>query len=301
MPEAGTTRRRPPVATPFKAPAADAAVPAFDAIPAPMRTESLAIGDIQRDLRVNTRDIDPVWVSRKAEDFHPEGLGKPIVSRRGDGTIVVIDGQNRIALCRKVNWKGWGGDSRIECEVHEGLTLIEEAGLFSLLAGHRSFTAISKFLARKTQEDPFALEIIEIVERNDFIIDSAPGGGVITAVSTLEKIHRKDKQRHPYDPPAVLNATLATIVHAWKHTPGGTDQSVIDGIGMIYLSSSDLIDEQLLRRVLEEYPGGPKKLKSEGASARNTIGGTVGKGVAFLVAQAYDEQQKKTSKRLNFT
>ena len=300
MPEAATTRRRPPAAPAFRPPAPDAAVPAFDAIPAPMRNEYIAIDDIKRDQRVNTRPVDLVWVAKKAANFQPEGLGTLIVSRRADGTIIAIDGQNRQALCVKAGWKGWRGDGTIECQVHEGLTLVEEAGLFSLLAGHRSFTAISKFIARQTMKDPVALEITEIVERNSFVIDAAPGGGVITAVSTLEKIHGKDKQRHPFDPPTVLNATLATIVHAWRHTPGGTDQSIIDGIGKIYLSSADLIDEQLLRRILEDYPGGPKKLKSEGASARNTIGGTVGKGVAFLVAQAYDEQQRKPTKKLNF-
>src|ERR1700685_1634639 len=204
MPVAGTTRRRPPAVPPFKAPGDSAATPAFDAIPSPMRTELITLADIKRDERVNTRPVDLVWVAKKAADFHPEGLGKLIVSRRADGTIIVIDGQNRAALCRKAGWKGWGGDSRIECEVHVGLTLIEEAGLFSILAGHRSFTAISKFLAKQTQQDPFTLEIIEIVERNGYQIASTPGGDTITAVSTLEKIHRNDKRRHPHDKPTIL-------------------------------------------------------------------------------------------------
>jgi hypothetical protein len=62
-----------------------------------------------------------------------------------------------------------------------------------------------------------------------------------------------------------------------------------------------VIDDDLLRRILGEYPGGPKQLKAEGASARNVVGGTVGKGVAFIAAQAYDAEQRKTSKKLNFT
>lgn len=302
MPAAETTRR-PPAAPPFKPPTDEvAAKPPFDAIPAPMRTELIPIDDIYRDERVNTRPVETTWVSKKAEDFHPEALGKPIVSRRDDGTIVVIDGQNRIALCRKVGWKGWGADGRIECEVHEGLSLIEEAGLFVQLAGHRSFTAMSKFLARKTQQDPVVLDITAIVERNDYRIDSIPAGDAITAVSTLLKIHANDRRRHPDDPQlTVLNATLATIVHAWQHTPGATDQSVIDGLGMLYLAYGGFIDDELFRRVLSEYPGGPKQLKAEGASARNVVGGTVGKGVAFIAAQAYDAEQRKTSKRLNFT
>lgn len=300
MAAAGTTRR-PPAAPAFKPPATDTPPERpFDAIPAPMRTEMIALDDIKRDPRVNTRDVDPVWVNKKAEDFHPEGLGKPIVSRRADGTIIVLDGQNRVALCRKVAWRGWGADGRIECEVHEGLTLVEEAGLFVLLAGHRSLTAMSKFLARQTQQDPFVLEIVEIVERNGYQIGSLPDDDVITAVSTLETIHRKDRRRHPHDKPAVLNATLATMIHAWQYTPGGTDRSIIDGIGMLYLAYSDIIDEAILRRVLAAYPGGPKQLKTNGSGARNSIGGTVGKGVGFTIGKAYDKEQPKFSKRLDF-
>jgi len=273
---------------------------AFDAIPAPMSTEFITIGVIQRDERVNTRPVDQVWVAKKAEDFHPEALGKPIVSRREDGTIIVIDGQNRIALCRKVEWEGWAGDGRIECEVHEGLNLVSEAGLFSLLAGHRSFTAMSKFLARKTQEDPKVLGIIEVVERNGYQIAAQPSGDTISAVRTLEKIWDKDCKRNPHEKPSVLNSVLFAIVSAWPYAEGSTDQSIIDGIGILYLTCGDLIEQDLLIDVLRTYPEGPKQLKTNGAGARNTIGGTVGKGVAFTIGQVYDKKQKKSSLKLNF-
>ena len=297
-------------ATPrFREPSPDAAQPAWDAIPAPMRVEPITIGLIQRDERVNTRPVDVTWVAKKAEDFHPEALGKPIVSRRGDGTIVVIDGQNRLALCRKVEWEGWGGDGRIECEVHENLSLIEEAGLFSLLAGHRSFTAMSKFLARQTQEEPQAVFITEVVERNGYQLGMKQGGDTITAVSTLDKIWRTDQRRHPDvgDPRklTVLSDTLLTIVKAWPYAEGSTDQAIIDGVGMLFLAYGDDLlagapERDLLVRVLAEYPGGPKMLKTNGDGARNTNGGTIGKGVAFTIGQAYDKQQKKFTRKLDF-
>jgi hypothetical protein len=293
---AKTTRR---AATPrFREPAAG--TPPFDAIPAPMSTEFITIGVIQRDERVNTRPVDQAWVGRKAEDFHPEALGKPIVSRREDGTIIVIDGQNRIALCRKAEWEGWAGDGRIECEVHEGLNLISEAGLFSLLAGHRSFTAMSKFLARQTQQDQKILGIIEVVERNGYQISAQPSGETISAVRTLEKIWDDDQRRHPEDKPSILNAVLFTIVSAWPYTDGSTDQAIIDGIAKLYLTRSDLVEQDLLIDVLRAYPGGPKQLKTNGSGARNTISGTVGKGVAFIAGQAYDKEQKKFTRKLNF-
>lgn len=300
-----TTRPRPP-AVPFTPPDENAARPAaWDAIPAPMRVEPIPMDDIGRDERVNTRPVDLVWVGKKAEDFHPEALGKPIVSHRDDGTIVVIDGQNRLALCRKVGWKGWAADGRIECEVHEGLSLIEEAGLFSLLAGHRSFTSMSKFRARETQQEPTALEIAKIVELNGYHLGAVADGATINAVATLEKIHRKDRKRHPTDPPIALTNTLNTLVKAWQHTPGATDQAIIDGIGMLYLGYGDSIlagpaEQDLLIKVLAAYPGGPTMLKFNGAGARNTNGGTIGRGVAFMAAKAYDKEQKKFSKRLNF-
>lgn len=285
-----------PAETPFRQ-------PPFDAIPAPKRTEFIRIEDIQRDERVNTRPVDLAWVAKKAEDFHPEALGTPIVSRRDGGVIIVLDGQNRVALCRKAQWEGWAGDSRIECEVHEGLTLVEEAGLFVLLAGHRSLTAMSKFLARQTQGDPVVTEITRIVELAGYKIGKYSAGDVITGVSTLEKIHGKDRRRHPHDKPGVLAATLTTIVRAWQHTPGATDQAIIDGIGMLFLAYGDSYlagqpERELLVKVLAAYPGGPDMLKSNGAGARNTIGGTIGKGVAYTVAKAYSKEQPKFSKKL---
>lgn len=301
MPSAKTTRR-PPAAPAFKAPAADS-VPErpFDAIPAPKRSEFIEIARIERDERVNTRPVDPVWVAKKAEEFSAAALGTPIVSVRRSGQVIVLDGQNRVALCRKVGWEGFRSDGRIECEVHEGLSLIEEAGLFVQLAGHRSLTAMSKFLARQTQKDPVVLDIVEIVERNGYHIGSLPAEDTITAVSTLEKIDRNDRRRHPGEKPSVLNTTLATMVHAWQYTPGGTDQSIIDGIGMLHLAYGDFIDQQLLIRVLAAYQGGPTMLKVNGSGARNTIGGTVGKGVAYTIAKAYDKEQPKHTKKLDFT
>jgi hypothetical protein len=297
---AKTTRR--PATPRFREPAADAPPPpAFGAIPAPTRIEMIPIDGIERDERVNPRPVKLAWVNKKAEDFHPEVLGKPVVSRRPGGTLIVLDGQNRIALCRTVEWKGWADDGRIECEIYEGLSFVEEAGIFSLFAEHRSFTPLSRFIARQTQEDPTALAITEVVERNGYQLGSQPGGDTITAVSTLEKIWKADLKRHPGDKPAVLNAALFTIVSAWPYAEGSTDQSIIDGISLLYLSRGvDFIDQDLMISVLRAYPEGPKQLKINGGGARNTISGTVGKGVAYMAGQAYDKEQKKLSKKLNF-
>jgi len=269
----------------------------FADLPQPVRTELIPVKDIERDEAVNPRPVDLVWVSKTAEEFCSEGIGTPVVSRRASGQIVAIDGQNRIALLRKVGW----GDRSVECQVHEGLTLSEEARLFLFLAKHRGLTPLSRFWARKTQGEQKVLDIIKTVENNGYKIGQPAAGDTINAVKTLEQIWDTDTRRHPHDKPSTLNTVLNVLVRAWQHSDGVTDRDIIGGTGLLYLLFGDDpgIDQEYLIRVLAgTYPDAPRKLKTKGDGARDIVRGSIAKGVAYQIYRDYNDSRPRGVKKL---
>src|SRR5690242_16192920 len=87
-------------------------------------------------LRADELVIDPMMGERKynarrakriAQTIDPDALGVLYVSKRRDGTYVVIDGQHRRGAFIELGW----GDQKMPCHVYHGLTLADEARLFA--------------------------------------------------------------------------------------------------------------------------------------------------------------------------
>jgi hypothetical protein len=260
-------------------------------LPVPRRTGYIPVAQIVRDQRVNTRPVDDTWVRARVSKFRPEALGLPAVSLRADGSYVVLDGQNRVALARL---SGWADNdlAMIECQIYEGLDLAQEAGLFVLLNDSRAPKAIHKFLARITEGEPVACQIAEIAERCSWRIAANPGANAITAVSTLERIHRADLKRSKGATPEVLERALSTIAEAWQRTPGASHEAIIGGIGTFYLTYGQAIDKVDLVRKLAAYEGGPVKLGGDARGLREYRGGNVANCVTELVWGVYNKGRK---------
>ena len=256
-------------------------------LPVPRRTGFVPVAQITRDQRVNTRPVDDAWVARRVKDFHPEALGVPAVSLRGDGTFVVLDGQHRVALHRLAVPDS--GLAMLECSIYEGLDLAQEAGLVVLLNDGRPLKAVNKFLARVTEQEPVACQIVAIAERCSFRIAANPGTGVIPAVATLERVHRADLKHSKGAPPEVLERTLSTIAEAWAHEPGATHEAVIGGVGALYLMHGPAVSKGDMVRRLAAYEGGPAELAVNARGLREYRGGNVANCVAELVTDVYNK------------
>lgn len=259
------------------------------ALPVPRRTGLVPVPQIVRDERVNTRPVDEAWVRRRVDSFRPEALGLPAVSLRADGSYVVLDGQNRVALCRAagVDWQP------IECQIYEGLDLAQEAGLFVLLNDGRAPKAIHKFLARITEGEKIATDINRIAEQASWRIAANSASDVIQAVVTLEKLHKGDLRRNPGQPPTVLLATLTTIAKAWGHVTSAQHEAIIGGIGALYLAHGPAIDADHMARQLAASDGGPETLYRRARGLREARGGNVANCVAELVTDIYNKGQKR--------
>jgi hypothetical protein len=260
------------------------------ALPVPRRTGFVPVAQITRDQRVNTRPVDDAWVARRVKDFHPEALGVPAVSLRGDGTFVVLDGQHRVALHRLAVPDS--GLAMLECSIYEGLDLAQEAGLVVLLNDGRPLKAVNKFLARVTEGELIACEIVAVAERCSFRIAANPGTDAINAVATLERVHRTDLKRSKGVPPEALERILSTIAEAWAHEPGATHEAVIGGVGALYLMHGPAISKADLVRRLAAYEGGPAELAVNARGLREYRGGNVANCVAELVTDVYNKGRK---------
>jgi hypothetical protein len=256
-------------------------------LPAPDRVALVPIDKITRDQRVNTRDVDPNWVQARVKRFRPDALGIPAVSQRADGTFVVVDGQNRIALCQACDY-GPG----ILCEIYTGLDLAQEAGLFVLLNSGRAVTPGHRFKARVTQGDPVACAILKTAELAGWKVDVVPGPGVITAVSTLERLWKDDERHHPDDPQFVLASTLQTIVQAWQHDLKAGDSAIIGGIGALFVRHGLAIDTDHMVQQLMDLEGGPQELLYKSSGLKRVRGGSVANSVAELVTDAYNQGRR---------
>jgi hypothetical protein len=260
-------------------------------IPEPVRTERIALSGIHRDPRVNTRELDEVWVARKAARFRAEAIGVPAVSRREDGTYVVLDGQHRCEVLRRA------GVTDVECKVYEGLTVAQEAELFGLLNDGRPLKAIHKFLARLTEGEETACDIARITELSSWKISEFGGNGTITCVVTLEKVHRNDKARKKGAPPRDLERTLRCIAEAWGHRPGATDAAIIGGIGAFFNVYEEAADRgELAKRLAAAYPDGPDGLLGSAKGLRAYRGGSIAMCVGERVWAVYNKERR--SRRL---
>ncbi len=252
-------------------------------LPEPAETCPIPMDQIGRDEGVNTRPVNAAWVRRQMGEFSPAVLGVLAVSHRPDGTYVVLDGQNRLALAKAC---GYGPD--IKCSVYEGLDRKQEALLFEKLNDDRTLRPGYIFLARVTQENPVAMAILATAERAGWRIGVDSGLGVITAVTTLETIWSSGQNRWPDDPPFVLANTLQSITLAWQQAPKAQDRALISGIGALYVKRGLAIDVQTMATQLATF-GQPLDLLQKARGRQGYEGGSVAKSVSVLVTDGYNK------------
>jgi hypothetical protein len=96
--------------------------------PANITKITIPASDIIYDKRI-CRGLNEAWIARALSAYDPAHLGIICVSRRTDGTVVILDGLQRCELKKRAE----GDAALITCLAWSGLTLQEEAQLFIYL------------------------------------------------------------------------------------------------------------------------------------------------------------------------
>lgn len=221
------------------------------------------------DIRVSEqaqRELRPGKAAKIAADFDPDRFTPPVVSRRADGRIFVIDGQHRLEAMRRIGWE----DQSAECFVYSGLTEAQEADLFLWHNDRTTVNAFDKFAVGVTARRSEEVEITRIVHDAGLKIANGGTPGSIQAVSALRKVHRQG--------PDVLGRTLRILNDSYGD--GGLQAEFIDGVGLLCgRLNGDLDDERAIAK-LSSARGGLGALRSRANKYRAEMGATRGDCVA---------------------
>ncbi|MBN2840985.1 MAG: hypothetical protein JXP37_08540 [Coriobacteriia bacterium] len=251
------------------------------------RIERLTLDQLTIDHRIQ-RPLRPAHVSNIAEHLDFNALGILVVSRRNDGTIVVLDGQQRQAALRQ---KGYDGRFSIQCEVHDGLTLAQEAELF--LRYNRDRKAVDSLTIYKNRVqsgDPVAVAIDLIVKECGLRVGGSGSEGEVRAVSALEAVYKGYKLKQ--EQPQALRAALVAVTEAWGANARSLQGQIIEGIGKVFVRDGDAIDADNLIKKLAKYPGGADTLIGDARGRTRYNGKSVTDSVAAIIVDVYNKGRR---------
>lgn len=248
------------------------------------RIEYLKVDDLSRDPTINIRPIDEGRAARYAADFDIDALGVIEVSRRTDGTNVILDGQHRVEGLRIMGWNG----EKIPCKVFTGMTREQEARRFITLNTQVAIRFLDKFLSRITAKDPVACAIAEIAKANGYVIDRVSRDGVIVAAKALEEIYLGKNQRIRGANAKALHGTLHAVTEAWGRTTHSVNAQVLAGIGAFLLRYGNHIKLDRLIEKLKSVHGGPQGIIMRGRGKRELHGGSLASGIGHYITDEYN-------------
>lgn len=188
------------------------------------------------------RSLDTARADAIARDFDPMRLGTVVVSRRGKGSDVIVDGQTR---CAGAQTAGYGG-LEVRCEVFEGLSKQEEAGLFlKLNNGRKAVAALDKYKARLVAEEPIALEIEAIVRALKLRIGAGKRQHTISAIRAVESVHRRQRN---------LARSLSVLVGWAGDDPFVFHGDLIQSMSLFLAHYPEVDDARLVEQLAKQGP-----------------------------------------------
>jgi hypothetical protein len=168
-------------------------------------------------------------------------VGCPVVSERSNGKHYAIDGQHRLGA---IDLAGFG-DRDILCEVVNGLTLDEEAGLYRRLNRNRlGIASHDDFKAALVEGDKTAVEVNDIVTAAGLKIGKSTASRTICAVRSLVFVHTHKK---------TLAKTL-DVLTAWSDDSGAYEGSLIRAIGSFLAHYPQATTRELTRKLAPWAP-----------------------------------------------
>lgn len=225
--------------------------------------------------------IDPTYqrpetrlVKIIAEEFHPEVFGVVLGSRRSNGKVAVMDGQQRTSAARLI------GVPAVPSLVTDGLSVADEARIFVRLQRDRlNMRPVQRFKGELAGLYPRAITIkrildgrgIELVEHSGK--DAPPNA--LAAITALETIHDR------FGPP-VLEQTLDVIMAAWPQIRGRFRGEVVQAVAQFIAQDSPRSD-RLVDTLTNPRLETPEALMERSAKLRTAGVGLGGGSIGYTV------------------
>lgn len=211
-----------------------------------VRVERVRIGDITIDQRVQ-RGLDHTRVDKISKAFNWAAFGVPTLSRRTDGTLVILDGMHRIEGAKAAGFI----DVSPQVKVHTGLTLEEEAALFLLLNDTRKPMPVDLFKIGVTSGDEDLVAMNDLIEAAGLEVANS-GRKAFRAVTAMRRIYGSE--------PIAAERALDACVTSWGVSSDSVQGGVFEGIGLFFLRYGDAANLDEMCERLGKYPGGANAL-----------------------------------------
>jgi hypothetical protein len=197
------------------------------------RTKHVPAGQLTVDPRVQRDHLTIAKVNKIREAFDKDALQTLQVSQREDGTLVILDGWHRWTVVMEM--EDLGADFKLECKVHTGLTLQDEAKLFVLFNVQEAANKLDLHKARATQGDVVAVTIDEVVAKHGWEVGK--GDGKIRAVVALEAIYYVGENHLDGFGSTHLSNSLGVVTDAWgRDDVKAVDQNILKAVSEFLIS-----------------------------------------------------------------
>ena len=227
------------------------------------------VDQLTYDRRVQRSEgIDEKRAAAMAAAWDPAAVNVINISRRKDGSLVIIDGAHRWAGARIRGLK------TLLAIIHDGLTVPQEAAMFLLLNKFKSPSAVSLFLARVVKGDSDACEIDALITSHGWRIQQNADPGCIFAVAALQDIYNTGAGvLNPGSHADLLDWVLDVTTAAWEHDSTSANAAILKGLAQLKGRYGSAVQGKKLVHGLQQTR--PSVLLGRGKQLREAQGGTL--------------------------
>lgn len=240
---------------------------------------AIAVADMFVD-HTYQRELEAPRCRRYADDWNRRLVGIVAVSDRGPAhqpRYAIVDGQHRCEAARLRD-----PAAVLVANVHSGLSVADEAGLFDKLNRQRKQpNSWAHWRARRQAGDPQVSAIDATARRHHLAVDMSTADGCVACVSALETVVR-------IGGPELLDSTLALLTAAWDGRRDSLDAPIIGGLALVLRALDNQIDHQRLTECLRDTL--PHHIKAKAGAIGELTSGTKPRLTALAIMTFYNKR-----------
>jgi hypothetical protein len=208
------------------------------------------------------RQVSESAIEKIMKGYDPKALGIPVIGERDDGTLWVVDGQQRIAALKRMKDR----DRRwVRCEVFASNGPEHEALIFKLINANRTkLTAEQLFHAAlvsgdeqchklKRIMDEYGMQVMRGRPQTQMTPDAARDAKRVRTINFLLRVLGRSEQAHNGEP--AVRFILNVLSRVWPDDAIKQRSEIVEGLFSFWTNNNGLVDlDRLLPRLASTTP-----------------------------------------------